>query len=204
MLLITPLQLFFQNNPQLCPDHYRFSVHDLRRSCPAFSETDPFYRTASLFIGVFSALREQLLCLNIFDFDANSLTNACVELVNHDAIVAFKQQTTQTKPTIVASPRDLMPILAARSVTSASGSVLNLNESFPAFADTLQTILDALPHLTQGIVMYLRRKSVGAKRCPLPQGIRSECIALILVMSKNFLRSRRCFACSEALSCENL
>ena len=148
---LTPLQKFLQSNPLLCPDHYRFSDEELGRSCSAFTEANPFYKTTSLFIEIFRDLRKQLSALTVFDYDADFLARDCVELVNHDAIIAFKEHAAQLKPTTSTKPRDLISLLGTRPVTTASGAMLNLNESFPSLADTLQTILDALPYLTRGI-----------------------------------------------------
>ena len=149
MLEPTPLQRFFQEHPTLCPPDYRFSRDSLATACPDFVKADPFYRTASLFIDLFDDLREQVYGLKILDCDANLLAKACIGLVNHDAISAFQAQTALPPPTTELGSRDFISVLANRSITTVSGAQLNLDESLPSLADTLQTILDALPHITR-------------------------------------------------------
>jgi hypothetical protein len=150
----TPLQRYFQDNTTLSPPDYRFSRDNLKRNCPYFVDTDAFYKTASLFIGLFEDLRAQLSELKLLDHDAVSLAKACIGLTNLDTIVAFQTQTQMSRQEqkLASSPRDFISVLANRSVTTASGAKLNLDESFPSLADTLQTILDVLPHLARELI----------------------------------------------------
>jgi hypothetical protein len=153
LITSTPLQKFFQDNPRHCPPDYRFSVPDLKRVCSYFNESDPFYKTSCLFIELFERGRQKLSELKVLDYDAASLSKNCVGLVNRDAILAYKEYASHLAKNISDRPRHLLSILGDRSVTTAAGSLLNLDEAFPSLADTLQTIIDAIPFLARGLVI---------------------------------------------------
>lgn len=121
----------------MCPDHYAFSPDELSRSCTAFTNTDPFYQTTCIFIERFHVLRKELASLTIFNCHADSLARECIEVFTHDVIAALKQQLGLPKRSIIGGAADVTSLLSDRDVTLVSGVKLNLDESLPAFADTM-------------------------------------------------------------------
>jgi hypothetical protein len=149
LLKPTPLQKAFQDNPRLCPHDYRFSLKELETVCSEFTSADPFHQTSRFFIDLFEKLRNRLSTLDIFDYSPEVLRRRCIDLTNSDAAAAYKQQTSGIGNDRANGPRHFLSVLGKRSVSTASGAYLNLDESFPALADTLQTLLDALPYLAR-------------------------------------------------------
>jgi hypothetical protein len=148
MFEATQLQQFFRDNPELCPHDYRFSVDKLKKAYRSFGEADSLYPVCCLFIDVFSELRARLRTLKIFGEHDRDLATDCITIANRDSVIAFKEQHKPPPNLDSQGTREFISILSHRAVTTAAGDALNLDESFPAIADTLQTILDALPHLT--------------------------------------------------------